>query len=300
MGATRDFVSATVADALLPAFRRPVEDIIYETLDRRQIPTRTDFKEMRDLLNNLRGQVSGTSSGIRKVVERAEESEDILDQLDGKLTAIEERMVRLEQIVSSAGQVAKRLATVEAALISADAIEKKIDAKLAAFKASLPASVTPEQLSDAIGNIPAAVTPEQLDSKLGALPAYVTPEQLDEKLAALAPSAPEPAEAEAPAAPEPEPEDEPEEEPEPEPEEESDICKVDGCSSKGRARGFCARHYQRWRRGTLDEAFVGIEGSVTVGDVTVHLDPELAGEAYQIEDGAVIVGGQSFAIPSEE
>ena len=59
MGVTRDFVAATIADALLPTFRRSIEDIIYEALDRRQIPTRTDFKELRDLANTLRGQVNG-------------------------------------------------------------------------------------------------------------------------------------------------------------------------------------------------------------------------------------------------
>lgn len=29
-------------------------------------------------------------------------------------------------------------------------------------------------------------------------------------------------------------------------------CKVDGCDGAHRARGYCGRHYQMWRRGTLD------------------------------------------------
>ncbi len=30
-------------------------------------------------------------------------------------------------------------------------------------------------------------------------------------------------------------------------------CKVKGCNSKHRSKGFCNRHYQQWRRGTLTE-----------------------------------------------
>jgi chromosome segregation ATPase len=30
------------------------------------------------------------------------------------------------------------------------------------------------------------------------------------------------------------------------------VCKVEGCTRPHRARGYCARHYQQWRRGTLE------------------------------------------------
>ena len=29
------------------------------------------------------------------------------------------------------------------------------------------------------------------------------------------------------------------------------ICKVDGCETKVRAKGYCGKHYQKWKRGTL-------------------------------------------------
>ncbi len=29
------------------------------------------------------------------------------------------------------------------------------------------------------------------------------------------------------------------------------ICKVDGCESKVRAKGYCGKHYMMWKRGTL-------------------------------------------------
>ena len=67
MGSTLDFIGATLADALSPQFRRPVEDIIYETIDRKQIPTRTDFTELRNTINSLRSQSTGAQKGIEKL-----------------------------------------------------------------------------------------------------------------------------------------------------------------------------------------------------------------------------------------
>ena len=82
MGTTRDFLVSSLSDILLPMFRRSMEDAVYETLDTRQIPTRTDFKEVRDLVNNLRGQVSGTTGGIERIMGR-------IDELEAKIDALE-------------------------------------------------------------------------------------------------------------------------------------------------------------------------------------------------------------------
>ena len=82
MGTTRDFITSGVADMLLPLLRRSMEDSVYETLDARQIPTRTDFKEVRDLVNSLRGQVSGTTNAIERLVARIEEREERLERLE--------------------------------------------------------------------------------------------------------------------------------------------------------------------------------------------------------------------------
>jgi hypothetical protein len=126
MGTPRDFISSGIADMLLPLFRRSMEDAVYETLDSRQIPTRSDFKEVRDLVNNLRGQVTGTTNGIERIMAR-------IDALEARVVAIESQ------------------ATVESAT----------------------------NLS------------------------------------------------------------------------ESKTCKVDGCTDPYRSKGFCGRHYQAWRRGSL-------------------------------------------------
>jgi len=82
MGVTKDFITSTIADALAPTFRRPMEDLIYETLDRRQIPTRTDFKELRDLVNSLRGQVSGSVQSLRALSEQQEELEEKVESVE--------------------------------------------------------------------------------------------------------------------------------------------------------------------------------------------------------------------------
>ena len=82
MGTTRDFIASGLADTLLPLLRRSMEDTVYETLDDRQVPTRTDFKEVRDLVNALRGQVGGATKGIERIVAR-------LDQLDARIAKLE-------------------------------------------------------------------------------------------------------------------------------------------------------------------------------------------------------------------
>ena len=55
-------------------------------------------------------------------------------------------------------------------------------------------------------------------------------------------------------------------------------CKVHGCKNSHRSKGFCSQHYQQWRRGRLD-GFVGPEGIVTKGKVSVQLDKKLSGKA---------------------
>lgn len=142
MSTSRDFIASTLADALLPLFQRTMEDVVYETLDDRSVPTRADFKDLRDLVDSLRGQVTGTTSGVRRLAEGTANTQ-------------------------------ARLASIEARL---DAIEARLD-------------------SLASGEIIA----------------------------------------------------------EPPPKSKTHICKVPGCNEPYRSKGFCARHYQQWRRGRLED-----------------------------------------------
>ena len=149
MSSKRDFAGALLGDALLPFIRRPVEDVIYQTIDDRQIPNRSDFKELRDLANGLRGQLTGATSGVRRLAEQLERLEVRLEKIESQLSKD-----------NSAGDI--------------DDLTERIAARLKEDGWTPPRPV-------------------------------------------------------------------------------ATICKVPGCEEKSRARGFCARHYQQWRRGRLPE-----------------------------------------------
>ena len=89
MGSTLDFLGATLADALSPRFRRPVEDIIYETIDRKQIPTRTDFTELRNTINSLRSQSTGAQKGIEKLKKGLDDIEESIHELTTQVSDLE-------------------------------------------------------------------------------------------------------------------------------------------------------------------------------------------------------------------
>jgi hypothetical protein len=95
MSMSKDFVASAVADAILPLFRRSMEDVVYETLDDRAVPTRADFKDLRDLVDNLRGQVSGTTNGVRRLAERGSATTANFQAIEDRLAAIEARLESL-------------------------------------------------------------------------------------------------------------------------------------------------------------------------------------------------------------
>lgn len=70
-------------------------------------------------------------------------------------------------------------------------------------------------------------------------------------------------------------------------------CKVPGCSADHRARGFCGKHYQMWKRSTLP-GFVGEDGTLfmEVDGPRWKVALPLAGEAGTLEGSVVRVGGQ--------
>jgi hypothetical protein len=70
MSSLSDFIRSTANDALLPFVREALEDAVLEVLNDRQVPTRTDFKEVRDLVNSMRGSVSSTANLLKKIEAR--------------------------------------------------------------------------------------------------------------------------------------------------------------------------------------------------------------------------------------
>ncbi len=170
MGSARDYITSSVADSLLPSLRRSLEDVVYETLDHRQVPTRTDFKDLRDQLNALRGQLAGSTGGYKKLAEDVERIDERIDALDARLAALERAQA------SQSATLTEILARLEARPAPAPAVEPAAQQSPGAEAAEAPS--------------------EGADSRRH--------------------------------------------------------CKVPGCEEHPRSKGFCARHYQLWRRGRLE------------------------------------------------
>jgi hypothetical protein len=81
LGSLRDFAGSYASDLMLPVFRNTLEDVVYEVLNEREIPNRTQFTEVRDLVNNLRGPVSSATAAIKKLEKRIAALEGRVDGL---------------------------------------------------------------------------------------------------------------------------------------------------------------------------------------------------------------------------
>ena len=73
---------------------------VRETIDDRQMPTRTDFKELRDRVDALRGQTSGATGGVRRLAESTQAIEERIDALEAALNQINTRLDRLEESIA--------------------------------------------------------------------------------------------------------------------------------------------------------------------------------------------------------
>ena len=81
MASTRSMIGNALADTLLPIFRRPMEDVVYETLDRRDVATRP---EMRDYVDA--SVEPGVSLRVHELEEKVRALEARLAALEGKPT----------------------------------------------------------------------------------------------------------------------------------------------------------------------------------------------------------------------
>lgn len=221
MGSTLDFLGATLADALSPRFRRPVEDIIYETIDRKQIPTRTDFTELRNIVNTLRSQTTGSTRGITKLKEG-------LDEIEESIHDLQTEMVDLK-------------ATVEKLIEENQTLQSKLQNNNSADDFVSAEMQTLLNRIEALENTRSSRSPSTSRS------------------------------------------------------DETTTCKVDGCDEKARGKGFCSRHYAKWRRGTL-KGFVSYDGTVTVNDTTISVDQTLVGHPFTVENDVVQIGEHTFAL----
>jgi outer membrane murein-binding lipoprotein Lpp len=58
------------------------------------------------------------------------------------------------------------------------------------------------------------------------------------------------------------------------------VCKLEDCDTKVRARGFCAKHYQKWKRGTLAD-FISGDGTTEHEAVRYMVDVAAAGQIVE-------------------
>lgn len=150
MGGTRELLGNVLADSLLPLLRRPMEDVVYETLDRRDVPSRAEVHEF------VETQDSATLALRVKALET-------------QVGKLEDTIAELRKQLS---QTAKR--TASSSKSGSGSKKKSASNKNASPRKSTKASS------------------------------------------------------------------------------EAETCRVSDCKETPRSRGFCARHYQKWRRGTLE------------------------------------------------
>ena len=74
MGGLFSFVTGGVADRLFPILQTPVEDIVYEVLDARELPSRQKVRELRNKVDQLEktvGDLVSALEGMKAEVVRA-------------------------------------------------------------------------------------------------------------------------------------------------------------------------------------------------------------------------------------
>jgi hypothetical protein len=101
MGSTRDFLRSALTDALLPVTRQLLEDVVMELLTDRQVPSRSDFQDLRDLCNTLRGQVSASGALVKRAQSQVDELAASLAASEAARVALARRVEVLEAQLSA-------------------------------------------------------------------------------------------------------------------------------------------------------------------------------------------------------
>ncbi len=94
MSSTRDFVYAAVSDAVLPFARQLLQDVVMEVLNERQVPTRTDYQELRNVVNGFRAKATSSSKAHKGLEERLAALEVRFEQLQAENSALKEQAAR--------------------------------------------------------------------------------------------------------------------------------------------------------------------------------------------------------------
>jgi len=87
MSSLKEFVTGTIVDALVPLLRRPLTDVIVEIMDQRKTPNRSEYQEVRNVVDDLRGKLN---RALRKF-----DSSD-LEGLSARISDLEARLKAME------------------------------------------------------------------------------------------------------------------------------------------------------------------------------------------------------------
>jgi hypothetical protein len=250
MSTLKDFITSSLSDFTTPAIRRPVEDIIYETLDRRQVPTRTDFHELRDIANGLRGQLSSSTQGIKQILEAEKDMVSRLDELE----------IALEHFKNtSSNNTSTSTKPSNSNPVDLSEIEEKIqDLSMRIEKNHQSISTLLQRIE---GQSSEQSQSEFSDSKMEERISIMIERKFQElsqqDVQNLIPS------------------------------KGIKVCLVPGCNTEIRAKGFCNPHYQQWRRKTL-QGFVSIDNEVIFSNGSkAKVDKKYSAKPYAENDGTI-------------
>jgi hypothetical protein len=71
MSTISNFLLANLAERLTPLLQTPVEDIVYEILDRKGLPTRSEIRDLKNRLERIDEEVKGLTDQLARVRELA-------------------------------------------------------------------------------------------------------------------------------------------------------------------------------------------------------------------------------------
>jgi hypothetical protein len=225
--------------------------------------------------------------GIRSTLS-ALVSAPIAAAIEARVRALVDEALAQHDVVDAA-EVRELTAAVSAARTNADALKRDIAAaqsSVAALSASLP---EPGESSGGLGDALADARRklDALSDRLIAVADQITRAEARADRAAEDASRASTLTARPPAA-------------APAPASKDRGCKVPGCTADHRARGFCGKHYQMWKRSTLS-GFVGEDGTlfVEVDGPRWKVALALAGEPGTLDGSVVRVAGAVVdAIPA--
>lgn len=90
-----------LAERLVPVLQTPVEDIIYEVLDQKGLPTRAEVRDLRNKLDRLEKTLEDLSGTLEKL-------KSTVDDASERATAAEERAAKAEAAPAARGKDAAR------------------------------------------------------------------------------------------------------------------------------------------------------------------------------------------------